>query len=213
MSNSEKIKNENNEQLKKELEEVKKDMKIMIEKYQNVQEKLKETDEKYKLVKEELKEVKKKEIDGQIKIKSELFKLKKEMKQISYRDISRSIINNYIEKYGNKLIKENNLKKKKDKAKKIVTYLKGKESAYYNKIVDKYFDSNYKSHISKIFNDFGKNSIIGLELEKNDIIDKIFSDYCSTILEEKIDNNNTVIEQFFEIKKIINDLYDMQNIN
>ena len=227
VSNSEKIKNENNEQLKKELEEVKKDMKIMIEKYQNVQEKyqnvqekyqnvqekLKETDEKYKLVKEELKEVKKKEIDGQIKIKSELFKLKKEMKQISYRDISRSIINNYIEKYGNKLIKENNLKKKKDKAKKIVTYLKGKESAYYNKIVDKYFDSNYKSHISKIFNDFGKNSIIGLELEKNDIIDKIFSDYCSTILEEKIDNNNTVIEQFFEIKKIINDLYDMQNIN
>jgi len=227
VNNSEEIKNENNEQLKKELEEVKKDMKIMIEKYQNVQEKLKETDEKYKLVKkelketdekykhvkEELKEVKKKEIDGKIKIKSDLFKLKKEMKQISYRDISKSIINNYIEKYGNKLIKENNLRKKKDKAKKIVTYLKGKESAYYNKIVDKYFDSNYKSHISKIFNDFGKNSILGLELEKNNIIDKIFSDYCSVILEEKTDNNNTDIEQFFEIKKIINVLYDMQNIN
>ena len=227
VNNSEEIKNENNEQLKKELEEVKKDMKIMIEKYQNVQEKLKETDEKYKLVKkelketdekykhvkEELKEVKKKEIDGKIKIKSDLFKLKKEMKQISYRDISKSIINNYIEKYGNKLIKENNLRKKKDKAKKIVTYLKGKESAYYNKIVDKYFDSNYKSHISKIFNDFGKNSILGLELEKNNIIDKIFSDYCSVILEEKTDNNNTDIDQFFEIKKIINVLYDMQNIN
>ena len=33
------------------------------------------------------------------------------MKQISYRDISKFIINNYIEKYGNILIKENSLKK------------------------------------------------------------------------------------------------------
>ena len=91
--------------------------------------------------------------------------------------------------------------------------MKEKESDYYNKIVDNYFDSYYKNHISKIFNDFGKNSIIGLELEKNDIIDKIFLNFCSIILEEKIDNNNTVIDQIFEIKKIINDLYDIQNIN
>lgn len=46
MNNSEEIKNENNELLKKEIEEVKKDMKIIIAKYQNVQKKLKETDEK-----------------------------------------------------------------------------------------------------------------------------------------------------------------------
>ncbi len=64
-----------------------------------------------------------------------------------------------------------------------------------------------------IIKDFEKNSIIGLELEKNDIIDKIFFNYCSIILEEKIDNNNIVIDQIFEIKKIINDLYDIQNIN
>ncbi len=46
VNNSEEIKNENNELLKKEIEEVKKDMKIIIAKYQNVQKKLKETDEK-----------------------------------------------------------------------------------------------------------------------------------------------------------------------
>ena len=165
-------------------------------------------------VKAELKEVKKKGIDEFVKIKSEVFKLKKEMKEISYRDISRFIINNYLQKYGDKLKYENNLIKKKEKAKKIVSYLSGNESIYFNKIVDKYFDSNYKSHISKIFHDFGKKPIIGLETKKADIIEKVFSDYCKVILEEKNNNNNYgAIEGYFGIKKIINDLYDMEDNN
>ena len=83
----------------------------------------------------------------------------------------------------------------------------GQELTYYSKIVNKYYDSNYMSHISKIFNDFGKNYIIGLTVEKNDIINKIYDDYCKIILDEKInDKNNALIEELFSVKKIINDL-------
>ena len=52
--------------------------------------------------------------NNNVKIQSKLFALKKEMKEISYRDISKLIINNYIEKYCNKLKKEKNPKNSKD---------------------------------------------------------------------------------------------------
>ena len=53
--------------------------------------------------------------NNNVKIQSELFALKKEMKEISYRDISKLIINNYIEKYSSKL--------KKEKIQKLVKFL------------------------------------------------------------------------------------------
>ena len=167
--------------------------------------------EENKNMREAFQKFKEREINEHTKIKTELYKLKKEMRRINYRDISKFVINNYIEKYSNKLKGEKHLKNKKDKAIKIGAYLNGIESTYYNKIIKKYYDSNYNSHISKIFSEFGKNSIIGLDFDKNDIIDKIFFDYCKTILEEKVDNiNNTLVEKLFGIKEIINYLYNAQ---
>ena len=160
-----------------------------------------------KSLKEQFNEFKEKTLNSNLKIRSELYKLKLEMRQISYRDISKPIIDSYVEKYKNSLSKEKNVKKKKDKAFKVINYLMGSELTYFKKITEKYYNSNIASHISKIFNDFGKTYVIGLSCEKNDIVDKIFKDYCKTILEEGIDDSNVInIDKLFGLKKIINDL-------
>ena len=57
-------------------------------------------------------------------IEKELSELKKEMKRINYRDISKIIINNYISKNKKELPTLNN---KKEKADYILTLLHGEE--------------------------------------------------------------------------------------
>ena len=88
-------------------------------------------------------------------IQKELSELKKEMKRINYRDISKIIINNYISKNKKKLQPLNN---KKEKADYILTLLDGKELEYFKKIVITYFDSNLRSHISYVMMDLDKKS-------------------------------------------------------
>ena len=142
-----------------------------------------------------------------VKMKSQLCSMKNEMRQISYRDISKLIINNYIDKYEKKLGKEMNIKKRKDKANKIIEYIKGNESTYYKRLVNKYYDSNHVSHISKVFEDLGLNYIIGLTYNKNELIDKILADYCKIFLEENNDNKTlNEIDNLFGVKKIISEL-------
>lgn len=212
-NNKEKEKLEENNQFMKEFER----MKEGITKLNNKTEKMQETinflmnDNKSitlenKLIKEEYKKFKEKTISDHIEFKSELYKLKNDMKTICYRDISKPIINKYIIKYKNKLNNETNLKNKKDRATKIIEYLKGEELTYYNRIVTKYYEANNYSHISKIFKDFGKKYIVGLSYDPNDIVDKVFNDYCKIILEENSVNKNTSIEQMFGLKQIIWDL-------
>lgn len=214
MKNQMKILKEIINKISQENKDIKEDNKHIKEENNHIIEENKHIIEENKHIKEDFRKFKDKSINTHIEIKSELFKLKKEMKAISYRDISKPIINNYIDKYQNKLIKEKNLKNKKDKALFITKYLTGQESAYYSKIINKYYDSNEMSHISKIFNDFGKNYIIGLTLEKNDIIDKIFNDYCNIILDEKVtNNNNMLIDKLFGVKKIIKELAENQMID
>ena len=142
-----------------------------------------------------------------VKMKSQLCSMKNEMRQISYRDISKLIINNYIDKYEKKLGKEMNIKKRKDKANKIIEYIKGNESTYYKRLVNKYYDSNHVSHISKVFEDLGLKYIIGLTYNKNELIDKILADYCKIFLEENNDNKTlNEIDNLFCVKKIISEL-------
>ena len=142
-----------------------------------------------------------------VKMKSQLCSMKNEMRQISYRDISKLIINNYIDKYEKKLGKEMNIKKRKDKANKIIEYIKGNESTYYKRLVNKYYDSNHVSHISKVFEDLGLKYIIGLTYNKNELIDKILADYCKIFLEENNDNKTlNEIDNLFGVKKIISEL-------
>ena len=212
VNNSEKQKSE---ELMKEFQEMKNEIKLLKEKNQKMEDIIENMSKENNKIKNEFNKFKDKAQFSQVEIKTELFKLKKEIKQISYRDISKLIINNYINKYKNRLEQEKNLKTKKDKAMAIIKYLVEPELTYYNKIVNKYYDSNYLSHISKIFKDFGMNYIIGLKIEKNEIIDKIFIDYCKIILEEKINfnNNNTLIEELFGLKKIIKDLAEKQMLN
>ena len=85
-------------------------MKEMNEKYNIIIQENKSNKEYYQNIKEENKNINKtftkfktKAANNNVKIQSELFTLIKEMKEISYRDISKLIINNYIEKYCNKL--------------------------------------------------------------------------------------------------------------
>ena len=142
-----------------------------------------------------------------VKMKSQLCSMKNEMRQISYRDISKLIINNYIDKYEKKLGKEMDIKKRKDKANKIIEYIKGNESTYYKRLVNKYYDSNHVSHISKVFEDLGLNYIIGLTYNKNELINKILADYCKIFLEENNDNKTlNEIDNLFGVKKIISEL-------
>ena len=88
----------------------------------------------------------------------------------------------------------------------IIKLLKGQESSYYNKIVNKYYDSNFESHISKIFKEYGKKYIIGMSYDKNDIINKILNDYCNIILDEKNQENVDKIEKLFDVRNIIEEL-------
>ena len=142
-----------------------------------------------------------------VKMKSQLCSMKNEMRQISYRDISKLIINNYIDKYEKKLGKEMDIKKRKDKATKIIEYIKGNESTYYKRLVNKYYDSNHVSHISKVFEDLGLNYIIGLTYNKSELIDKVLADYCKIFLEENNDNKTlNEIDNLFGVKKIISEI-------
>jgi len=210
-----------NEEFMKEFVKMKNQINLLLDKNMKMQDKIDNMSkqnskilQENKQIKNEFNKFKDKAQYNQIQTKIELFKLKQEIRQISYRDISKPIINNYIIKYKNKLQNENNLKTKKDKAMKISQYLNGKELIYYNKIASKYFDSNYTSHISKIFKDFGMNYIVGLELKKDEIIDKIFDDYCKIILEEKINADDiALIENLFSLKKIIKDLAEQEMVN
>ena len=144
-------------------------------------------------------------INSNFKTKMEVLNLKKEMRKINYRDISRNIINDYLNKY-HAALNLTKLTNKKDKAIYIgKNLLKGSESTYYNQIVDKYYDSDYKSHISVIFNEYGKKCIVGSKFDKNDVIEKVYVDYCDNIFDDKVDVNN--VENRFKIKTIIENLY------
>ena len=135
-------------------------------------------------------------------IEKELSELKKEMKRINYRDISKIIINNYISKNKKELPPLNN---KKEKADYILTLLDGKELEYFKKIVITYFDSNLRSHISYAMMDLDKKIIIGSPHNETSLIDKITNDYFMKIFDERDDNN---IKNYFDIKKVIKDLYE-----
>ena len=219
--------NENNNQLKKEFEEMKKIMKKMSDEFNNLNRKYEQIKEENKNLKEEIKQIqnenkrineesrkfRENSINSHIEIKSELFKIKHDMKQINYRDISKPIINNYIKKFENKLNDKKLLKNKKEKAMYIIKLLKGQESSYYNKIVNKYYDSNFESHISKIFKEYGKKYIIGMSYDKNDIINKILNDYCNIILDEKNQENVDKIEKLFDVRNIIEELAKSKMLN
>lgn len=139
----------------------------------------------YQKEKEEMKKLIEKLSNSNTQIKIELFKLKKQIKQINYRDISKIIINNYINKYETKFKQNKELKNKKEKAIYICKLLIGHEKQCYEKIVIKYYVSNINSHISTIFDEYGKKYIVGASYDENNFIEKVYEDYRSKILEEK----------------------------
>ena len=203
-----------NEKIKQENKKISQEIKEIKQENEDVNQQNKKISLDYEHMKKQFETYKEKSINNYVDIKSELYKLKNEMREISYRDISKPIINNYINEYESRLSKEKNLKNKKDKATKIIEYVKGKELLYYKKIVNKYYDANHVSHISKVFKDFGKKYIIGLTLDKNDLINSIFADYCKIILEENVDeSNSSLIDKYFKVKKIIGDLAEKNLID
>ena len=157
-------------------------------------------------INKELKKFKKSNVKMENKllnVKNELFELKKDMKRINYRDISKIIINEYISRYKTQLPKS--LNDKKEKAYYVLKLLEEKEKVCMEKIVNAYYDSNIKSHISHVINEFNKKNIVGSSFDKNYVINSISNDYCKNIIDEKNDDN---IKEFIDIKKIIKDLYE-----
>ena len=140
-------------------------------------------------------------------IQTELSELKKEMKKINFRDISKIIINNYITKYKTKLT---SLYNKKEKAYHLLLFLKGKEKDYLKKILDTYYNSNIRSHISYVIEELNKKNIIGSPYDINYVANIIINDYCNKILNEKDDSN---VKNYIDIKKIVNDLCEKYDNN
>jgi hypothetical protein len=80
-----------------------------------------------------------------------------------------------------------------------------KEKDYYKKIIDTYYDSNNKSHISFIINENKKRKIIGINFDEDEIINNITNDYCIKIFDEK---NDKTKEDLFKIREIVKNLYN-----
>ena len=168
--------------------------------------KIKEQNKINENIKKELEKCKESNIKMENKLlnmKNELFELKKDMKKINYRDISKIIINEYISRFKSQL--PNTLNYKEEKAYYVLTLLEGKEKECMQKIVNTYYDSNIKSHISHVINKYNKKNIVGSSFDKNYVINSISNDYCQKIIDEKNDDN---IKAFIDIKKIIKDLYE-----
>ena len=133
-------------------------------------------------------------------IQDELSELKKEMKIINFKDISKIIINNYITKYKTELT---SLYNKKEKAYHLLSFLKGKEKDYLKKILDTYYNSTIKSHIFYANEELNKRNIIGSPYGTYSVINIISDDYCKKIFNE---NDDSEVNKFIDIKKIIKDL-------
>ena len=140
-------------------------------------------------------------------LNKELSKVKDDLSRIKLRDISKIIINKYINKNKNKLIllEYVNFMTKKDKSYEILKILKGKEQYYFRQLIDKYFESNDKSHISGLFGNYnnvkGKNIVQDV---KRLYISKIFDlNNVSNLFDEKI-----YISNLFGLDNIIWKLYN-----
>ena len=116
---NENIKQEN-EKIKQENKKISQEIKEIKQENKQVNQQNKKIGLDYEHMKKQFETYKEKSINNYVDIKSELYKLKNEMREISYRDISKPIINNYINEYESRLSKEKNLKNKKDKATKII---------------------------------------------------------------------------------------------
>ena len=133
-------------------------------------------------------------------IQNEISELKKEMKRINSRDISKIIINDYITKYKIKLSSSYD---KKEKVYHILSLLNGKEKDYVKKILDTYYDSNIRSHIIYAIEELNKRNIIGSPYDINYVVNIIIKDYCNNVLNEKDDSD---VKNYIDIKKVVNHL-------
>ena len=197
-----------NEQMKIENEQMKK----KVETFQKENEQMKKENEQMKKENEQMKGKMDKMFNSNKLIKMELDIIKKEMKSINYRDVSKIIINNYINKYQKELNANKGIKTKKEKAFYISKLLIGNEARYYAKMINKYYNSNINSHIAIIFDEYGKKCIIGSSFDENHVIQKVSEDYYMQIFEEKIQDKN-IIESLFNIQEIIRQLYQNYRLN
>lgn len=130
--------------------------------------------------------------------------LKGEIKLIKLRDISKIIINKYINKYEKEVSKYIN---KKDKVFQICKLLIGKEKIYFNKIVEKYYHSNNESHFTGLLDEYNNNYF-----DKNsDITQNIIKDYLLRVfgIEQNEDYKNVkdYLVKLFDLKSVVRFLY------
>ena len=176
-------------------------LKQMEKNYKESEKKFKTTTEKFNEFKRQTSLNNSKFLEKIQNLNNEIGKLNSTIKQIKFRDISKIIINEYIEKYSHDIKIPFN---KKNKAYYIIEKkLKGKEKNYFKMICDKYYDSNEDSHFSGILKNYIKNNN---KLSRCEITEKIIKEYLFHILEINKNENYTT-----EINFIIH-LFDLNNI-
>ena len=154
---------------------------------------------------------KKQTISSNLKKEMEFKAMAKTLKMIEFRDISKIIINNYVEKHGQNMNKE---LKKKEKVLAICDKLKGRKKNYFSQLVKNYYNSNHMSHISEIFKNLEAKHIIGIG-KNDDVISETTSEYINSMFkiekEKNFKNEKQYISELFDIYKIVIYLYENYN--
>ena len=210
------------EQIENELQLYKNRTKQTENELERVSNELKEEKKEARRVKKELQKklvqeeknflnFKKQTISSNLKKEMEFKAMAKTLKMIEFRDISKIIINNYVEKHGQNMNKE---LKKKEKVLAICDKLKGREKNYFSQLVKNHYNSNHMSHISEIFKNLEAKHIIGIG-KNDDVISETTSEYINSMFkiekEKNFKNEKQYISELFDIYKIVIYLYENYN--
>ena len=181
---------EDNKRIKEENKRIIKDKEIMEQKINSLEKKLDQKDIAIKQIRENCKD------------------LSKELDRISFRDLSKKVLNNmidFVNKKNNKLL--SGLSKRKEKLEKIKQNFKFEGIEYMQKpfreICARYYNSNFKSHTPDIANDFHKMPF-GLVANPEEAILK---SYYEIMIDSKDNKILSFLTNELKIKNEIRKLY------
>lgn len=208
-------KNENNLNEKNEPEDNKDFQKVSYEDFLNfkkeMEKKIKLQNEKIKLQNEKLEDFQKQNMKQDIeieKLKSKLKLVNLDLERISFRDLTKRVLNNminFVNKKNSKLLK--GLSKRKDKLNKINMSFDFKDVEFMKKpfqeICDRYYHSNSRSHVPDIAKSL-KNQPVGLCSDPAGII---LNKYYEVMIESKQEGVLNFLINTLNLKSEINSLY------
>ena len=196
----------------KKYKESQKQYKEYQNKYEVSQKKYEESQKNYEVSQKNYEESKKLFINKIKKQNKEIEELKSEMKSIKFRDVSKLIINKYVNKYSKVLPQSYN--NKKDQVYGIAELLKGKEKLYFQQLIDKYYHSNDESHFTGLLAEYKNIETNGPS--NNTITQNMIKNYIIHIfgIEEKetYKKKKEYLVKLFGLESVISYLFINKNI-